>query len=72
MDKQYADKRQNIGPDGVQGFDFDRLTVAVFYLVFSRSDVPSFDVFLTRFSAKLFFVVIALSVVASSPFGLAA
>ena len=42
------------------------LTVAVFYLVFSRSYVPSFDVFLTRFSAKLFLVVIALSAVATA------
>jgi hypothetical protein len=42
------------------------LTVAVFYLVFSRSDVPSFDVFLAQFSAKLFLIVIVLSVIATA------
>ena len=42
------------------------LTVAVVYLVFSQSDVPSFASLLARFPAKLFFIVIALSVVATA------
>ena len=42
------------------------LTGAVFYLVLSRTDVPSLDAFVRHFSAKLFLVVIALSIVATA------
>jgi hypothetical protein len=42
------------------------LTVAVFYLVFSRADVPSFSSFLTRFQAHIVASVIALAVVATA------
>ena len=42
------------------------LTIAVFYLVFSRADVPSLKSFLTGFPAQIFFAVIALSIAATA------
>jgi len=42
------------------------LTVAVFYLVFSRADVPSFSSFLTGFHAHIVLAVVALAAVATA------
>ena len=42
------------------------LTVAVFYLIFTRGDGPSFDTVWVRFSAKLFVMVVALCMLATA------